>query len=611
MRKLYFIFLLQALSFFMVTTNASSSEIVETFGKIREQAKGIAYTRSIQGNIEAGNVFAEKGLIYIQDLEGVFLPYEEGKWDWGWRGPKGDKEWAWLMNRHRFLLFLADSGRNGMEKSYTQAGAMLRNWIEVNPVPKHWSYGHAWRALEVARRIVGSWAPLLARDDVDAWVDDELKALWIRSLEEHASYLSKHHHFQGNHMITEMNALLVLAYLLGDHPQAKEWRTYALDRLVQQMDQQFFPDGMHRELSNHYHRIALDGLIIAAEVAPETITKHPKWALAWQALVDITMPNGYGPLNNDGDLEYNGAFLEKYKQFAPKKETSTGLYFRAGPSGQFIARRQSETQNWWLLADFGPYGSDHQHLDRLHISWALGERPILVDNGRYHYRNDAWRSYFRGENAHNTLTLAKAQSLQPEWGTEDMENASKDTLSGGDSEWAWASAPKVFKTMLGLVVVYRTVITLADGEVIIVDQRDSLSGGDATTLWNFHPDCELEQEPKTSAWKIRSHDIYAVMRNIYPSDVQAQTLKGQEKPFIAGWHAPNYNIKYPSVQIRATIPAKERAHVWQFSPDPASPAPEVILQLGGKISIHWPQPTEHKSILIDTFGSAPMRYDQE
>ena len=582
---------------------------LERFDAVCKRARGITYTRSIQGNKIAGDVFGEEGRITIQDAEGIFLPNEEGRWDWSWRGPKNDKEWAWLMNRHRFLLFLAESGRGGREASYGQARLMLNDWIASNPMPTRWSYSYGWRALEVARRTIGSWAPLLARDDVDSWVDDALKARWLTSLEQHATYLYKHHHFQGNHLITEMNALLVLAHLLADHPKASEWKRYALDRLVQQLDEQFFPDGMHRELSNHYHRIALDGLMIAAEIAPETITTHPKWESAWKALVDITMPNGFGPMNNDGDIENNRLFLEKYPTFVPAEDKSGALYFRsAGPSGQFIARRKSIDTNWWLMADFGPYGSDHQHQDRLHISWALGQHPILVDNGRYHYRNDAWRIYFRGEQAHNTLTLAKAKALQPEWGTENMEQASKNTLSGGNEEWAWATAPKVFKTMLGIVVVQRTVVTLADGEILVIDQRDSLSGGEATTLWNFHPDCAVT-ESATGDWRIQTHDTSAVLRNVFPSSGTITALKGQENPFIAGWHAPDYNVKHPSWQLRATFQAKERAHVWQLSSNPNSPAPEAITHMDGKISIHWPQPTERRSILIDGFGTAPVQYE--
>lgn len=586
----------------------------DMFEILCKRARKLDSLHAIRGNVVAGQVFYRSGRIVIQGVEGVFNPSEDGTWDWQWKGPENDKEWAWLMNRHRFLLFLVDAAEEGTEGAYPRANDMLIDWIRSNPAPSRWSYSLSWRALEAARRILGSWAPLLARDDIDYWVSPELENLWYQSLREHGNYLKKYHHFQGNHLITEMNALLLLSKLLQDTPDASDWREYALSRLTKELDKQFFSDGMHRELSNHYHRIALEGFLLAAEIAPEDIVENSKWRAAWQALRDITQPNGYGPLNNDGDLEYNRKILDENTKWWTDFGTidGNGFYFRnPGPSGQFIARKRSQHLSWWLMADFGPYGADHQHEDRLHVSWAVNFQSILVDNGRFHYKDDAWRKYFRKQPSHNTIILEKGSYLQPEWGRKIGRESANDTRSGGTSDWAWAVAPKVFRTTLGIVVCHRTIISLDSGEIFIIDQRDSPFGGATKTHWNFHPNTQISSSSRESHWYFEADKVQGEMELLFPKQSDSKIYQGQESPFIAGWHAPNYNKKVPATQIRTEISSAHAVHVWRLSPRRDRPSQEVIHHMDGSVSLHWPQPSMETSIFIEKAGDAPQRYDSE
>jgi hypothetical protein len=63
-----------------------------------------------------------------------------------------------------------------------------------------------------------------------------------------------------------------------------------------------------------------------------------------------------------------------------------------------------------LILDHGPLGMSpsygHGHADALSIIWRLGDRDVLIDPGTYTYTGDpAWRAYFRGTAAHNTVTV--------------------------------------------------------------------------------------------------------------------------------------------------------------------------------------------------------------
>jgi hypothetical protein len=77
-----------------------------------------------------------------------------------------------------------------------------------------------------------------------------------------------------------------------------------------------------------------------------------------------------------------------------------------------------------LVADAGPLGyrsiAAHGHADALSFTLSVGGREFFVDPGTYAYHTQpAWREYFRGTAAHNTVRV-------------DGENQS---VSGGNFMW--------------------------------------------------------------------------------------------------------------------------------------------------------------------------------
>jgi hypothetical protein len=130
------------------------------------------------------------------------------------------------------------------------------------------------------------------------------------------------------------------------------------------------------------------------------------------------MPNGQtAGLNDSGDAS-PGALLKAGRGYFPghddwlwvaaggqegKRPEKTSAAFPY--SGHYVMRSGWDRQARWLLFDAGPFGSGHQHEDKLHlIAYAYG-RPLLVDAGNYMYDQSRWRRYVLSTRGHNTIRV--------------------------------------------------------------------------------------------------------------------------------------------------------------------------------------------------------------
>ena len=108
---------------------------------------------------------ANHALEDVFTLQGVTARQQRlssGKFDWTWRGPNNDIEWAWFLNR---LACLSDLWRayakTGNIQYHSYMLMTLDDWMTSNPAPRMLSFSPAWRPLEAARRLLYVWLPLL------------------------------------------------------------------------------------------------------------------------------------------------------------------------------------------------------------------------------------------------------------------------------------------------------------------------------------------------------------------------------------------------------------------------------------------------------------------
>lgn len=510
-----------------------------------------------------------------------------GGFDWRWNGPHGDPEWAWFFNRHGWFVHLWRAWVTTAEPAYRDAlFSTLADWISANPPPGHFTFSASWRPLEAARRLLGSWLPLHAALLGEPHLKADLRDQFQKSLGDHGNHLRRHHALRGNHLVTEMLALVRLALALPGHACAADWLGYGLDRLDRAYRSQVYPDGSYNELASHYQRIVAQSYqqLVDALRAAHRDELAAKWARRverlWIYMREITTPAGFNPLNNDSDREpYARLIREQATTFA--ETTSRGSAHFAW-AGQTVFR--DHTEHEWGFFDAGPAGTDHAHADRLSFTLSLGDRDFLVDNGRHTYAPGPWRDYFAGPDAHNILQLDGHASHQ---GPTRVHAAPRQLAFRDDRDYAvaWGDA---FFTLAGnprAADWRRIVIHIPGRGWMVLDHLATFGARHLTTQWHWDPGCVLPSALDLGAgFRVQHGGRFLRVRLLGTAGRgETESVIGRVFPSPQGWFSDRFNHRQES----ATLLHHQRIsgpmiNVWLFERDDA-PGIEAVLLPGGHV----------------------------
>ena len=527
----------------------------------------------------------------FQGVRGSPRIKHSSKYDWQHGGPKDDKEWAWFLNRHRYFeeLYLAYSA-TGDSRYAQKLFAILEDWLDryASP-PKRISFSTAWRPLEAARRILESWDLVYVKLWQNPHFPEALKPKFLRALDSHGDYLQSHHAWHGNHLITEMLALLKLALLRPEATNSQTWKRYALDKLEQEYAAQFYQAGAHKELSAHYQRVVLLNyqlLITLLKSAQEKdLLEHsnPRVDRMWDYFAAIQKPNGFAPLNNDSDLE-NIRHLTQIHRGAPAPLPTTFSYFKQ--AGHVIFRQLSENSHpLWAFFDIGPGGIDHQHEDHLHLSLSYGDFDVVVDNGRYTYKPGPWRDYFQGPRGHNVL-MVDGQASDPKPNEAEGPLDGSGYIQAKDFEAAWGESS--FRGSMGAPQAnwQRVVVRLPEGVLMVLDHLITFSPKKIDGFWHGSPGTVWTLNNQTVQINTAERTATLSFATSREVPLQAKLSIGQEQPSIAGWHSKRFNVKTPSYAMHysTTITAPTML-AWLFSNSSKAIQIEAFSQHGENFDI--------------------------
>ncbi|MEM0966060.1 MAG: alginate lyase family protein [Verrucomicrobiota bacterium] len=523
---------------------------------------------------------AWRGRFSFQGVEGDAL-LEDGTIDWENRGPRGDPEWTWFLHRHFFLReMMVLYQAQGHDEFVAQLNDYLLDWFWKFPPPDKQSFSASWRALEAARRYVDSWLPVYAELRNHPAFSEEAELAVIAGAARHANYLKNFHHFGGNHLVTEMMSLAAIAAVWPEFNHAEEWMGYAVDRALEEMDLQIYPDGAHKELANHYQWIAgssfqrLYSILVGSDASDSAEKMKPQMEMLWDYYARVTRPDGTGPLNNDSDLEPNAAQLKLLARYYDRPDwlyiatqEEEGEAPEDPPSkvfpwaGQAILRSDWGPEADWVFFDAGPFGADHQQNDRLHVSASLMGKNLLVDSGRYVYRDDKWSAFFRGPLSHNVPTFGKFERVIPDRiasvPQEDLKIEEIDGLLRVTGE-----IPLRQVGSSGWEGRHQRTVSLGDGFVWIVDLVELPVSDQVTFRWRFHPDLALVRHPK--GWAVKeSEETVAIWRMAANVPTGVEELRGVEEGQLQGWYSPEYNERVPnSVLLYESSPSNIAIFSW-------------------------------------------------
>jgi hypothetical protein len=218
-------------------------------------------------------------------------------------------------------------------------------------------------------------------------------------------------------------------------------------------------------------------------------------------------------------------------------------------AGQLISRSGYEAQAHWSFFDIGPWGSGHQHNDKLHLSVSAYGRDLLVDAGRFAYTGETaekFRSYAKGSEGHNLL-LIDTHGQKP--GPTHAESPLSDTHFKLQKDFDYASnSMSDFIDLEGKAEHTRALFYVRGEFWVVVDQIKTDRPRQIDALWHWHPLCKVVKDNITVKTENQSGNLAVIPVSSQKFDITF--IKGQEKPAIQGWYSPEYNLYEPNTMSK-------------------------------------------------------------
>lgn len=339
--------------------------------------------------------------------------------------PNRYSEWTWQLNRHHAWETLGKAYWKTSDEKYAECFvSQLRSWLAqcVKPNESGNKVGSPWRTLEAGIRMQDSWPKAFFYFLSSPSFDDESIFLMVKSIYEHGEYLRRYNS-SDNWLTKEMTGLYTVGAMFPEFRASSEWRLYAAERLYNEEKEQFYPDGAQRELSTGYHITSLSNIVSVYKLAMLNNYHLPSgYALglenAYEYFQKIRMPDGRLPAVNDAGWEDCRLQLANAAELFKKR--SDFIYMATGGkegekpayssiwmpwAGWYVMRSGWDKDAFYAFFEVGPYGTGHQHEDKLSFILSAYGSHLITECGLYAYDDSKWRLYSTSSRGHNVARV--------------------------------------------------------------------------------------------------------------------------------------------------------------------------------------------------------------
>jgi len=244
-----------------------------------------------------------------------------------------------------------------------------------------------------------------------------ISSLWtqLRWLAQRPEY-----HLLGNHLFINAKAM-VIAGSNYKGAQAEKIVDKGLQILLQEVDEQFLPDGAQFELTPMYHALAMEDLLelygcLNAQQHLDLKNKlKVKIQKGMQWLSTMTYENGEYAHFNDCAQGIAPTFeqLKSLSQHLGIEINCNAQVLSHFKDSGYVVYASNEMK---LIADLAKVGPDylpgHAHADSLSFELAFGMHRVVVNHGVTCYGKSSQRLFERGTKEHSTVSINNENSSE-------------------------------------------------------------------------------------------------------------------------------------------------------------------------------------------------------
>ncbi len=519
----------------------------------------------------------------------------------------GSAKHVWEVNRLQFLPLIALRYRQTKDARFLkQFQELVTQWNEANP----YLIGVNWYSnIEVNIRLIVwyfCWeileASLLAEKDPE--FEAFVHQIWVPTIYQHCHYSYQNpsrFSSANNHLISEHAGLFVAASF-WKFTESAQWVAHARQGLEHEIVAQHSAQGVNKEEAAEYIQFITDFFLIPYVVAKQI---QQPFSQRYRQTLENVLDYIFSLMDQRGNLPFYGdeddgkvVFFDcdppdnfrsllvsgviLFENAAWKNRTTNldnknlVLFGEAGrqvyervsadttptPSrfytseGHFILRTANDGQEVYVHLDAAPLGflsiAAHGHADAL--SWVLhvDGYPIITDVGTYTYHTEpAWRSYFIGTLAHNTIRIDRqdqAKSTGPtmwsnHYQVKVLRSEASDTLDLVEAE---------HNGYQPLGVTHRRTLSLdkATHTLRIVDDIMLDRPGKHTLELPLHLHPAVSIDATSDAYKLVTSGARPVTVRPDPA-LTVSVVRGETDP-ILGWYSPSFQQKEPTSVLYGT-----------------------------------------------------------